>query len=86
MHGPVPRSHAHKLQKRVRRLGLKCALSAKAWERRLFILDSIKPENHKSKTMMGHLTALSKGAPRISMLMIDSSKDGDDGGYVVDGA
>ena len=27
MHGPVLRSHAHKLPKKVRRLGLKCALS-----------------------------------------------------------
>ena len=26
-HGPVPRSHAHSLNKKVRRLGLKCALS-----------------------------------------------------------
>lgn len=26
-HGPVPRSHAHGLNKKVRRLGLKCALS-----------------------------------------------------------
>ncbi|KAJ4706309.1 50S ribosomal protein L4 [Melia azedarach] len=32
MHGPKPRSHAIKLNKRVRRLGLKIALSARAAE------------------------------------------------------
>jgi large subunit ribosomal protein L4 len=29
VHGPVPRSHEHKLLKAVRRLGLKCALSVR---------------------------------------------------------
>lgn len=32
MHGPKPRSHAIKLQKKVRRLGLKIALSARTGE------------------------------------------------------
>lgn len=32
MHGPKPRSHAHKLNKKFRRLGLKIALSARAAE------------------------------------------------------
>lgn len=32
MHGPKPRSHAIKLNKKVRRLGLKIALSASAAE------------------------------------------------------
>ena len=32
MHGPKPRSHAIKLQKKVRRLGLKIALSARTAE------------------------------------------------------
>ena len=32
MHGPKPRSHAVKLQKKVRRLGLKIALSARTAE------------------------------------------------------
>lgn len=32
MHGPKPRSHAIKLNKKVRRLGLKVALTARAAE------------------------------------------------------
>ena len=37
--GPTPRSHAHDLPKKVRTLGLKHALSAKAKEGALVILD-----------------------------------------------
>ena len=39
--GPVVRSHAHDLQKRVRKLGLSIALSARCVEDKLFILDSM---------------------------------------------
>ena len=35
MHGPKPRSHAFKLNKKVRRLGLKIALYARAVEGRV---------------------------------------------------
>jgi large subunit ribosomal protein L4 len=79
-HGPVPRTHQHDLQKRVRRLGLKCALSAKAWERRVIVVDSLRPVDFKTKTMDGHVAALLEGAPRRSVLMVDSDKDGLDGG------
>lgn len=82
-HGPVPRSHAHDLPKRVRRLGLKCALSAKTWERRLLVVDSLRPEDHKTKTMDARVDELLKGAPRRSVLFVDSAKDGDDGGELL---
>jgi len=80
VHGPVPRSHEHGLQRRVRRLGLKCALSAKVWERRFTVVDSLCPADPKTKTMEGHLAALLAGAPRRSALLIDSDKEGLDGG------
>ena len=38
--GPTPRSHAHELPKKVRALGLKHALSAKAKSGKLVVLDS----------------------------------------------
>ncbi|REC54922.1 50S ribosomal protein L4 [Rhodosalinus sediminis] len=40
--GPTPRSHAHELPKKIRRLGLKHALSAKAREGSLVVLDEAK--------------------------------------------
>ena len=79
-HGPVPRTHEHSLQKRVRRLGLMCALSAKAWERRITVVDSLRPVDFKTKTMDDHVSALLAGAPRRSALLVDSDKGGLDGG------
>lgn len=38
MHGPKPRSHAIKLNKKVRRLGLKIALTARAAEGKVIVL------------------------------------------------
>lgn len=42
MHGPKPRSHAIKLNKKVRRLGLKIALTARAAEGKASILPLLK--------------------------------------------
>jgi ribosomal protein L4 len=39
----------------VRRLGLKCALSAKVNEGRFILLDSLAPTTHKTKVMAGQL-------------------------------
>ncbi|MDP3641181.1 MAG: 50S ribosomal protein L4, partial [Alphaproteobacteria bacterium] len=48
-HGPHPRSHAHDLPKKVRALGLRCALSQKAAENKLIIVDSFDMSSHKTK-------------------------------------
>ncbi len=49
--GPVVRSHAVDLPKKVRKLALKTALSAKAAEGKLIILDEAKAASHKTKPM-----------------------------------
>ncbi|XP_026408419.1 uncharacterized protein LOC113303589 isoform X1 [Papaver somniferum] len=49
MHGPKPRSYAMKLQKKVRRLGLKCALSARMAEGKLLVFDDLEIPTHKTK-------------------------------------
>jgi large subunit ribosomal protein L4 len=41
--GPTPRSHAHDLPKKVRKLGLKHALSAKAKAGELVVIDAAEP-------------------------------------------
>ncbi|GIL46674.1 hypothetical protein Vafri_3607 [Volvox africanus] len=38
-HAPLPRTHAHKLPRAVRLLGMRCALSAKIREGRFFVVD-----------------------------------------------
>ncbi|CAI9115807.1 OLC1v1016806C1 [Oldenlandia corymbosa var. corymbosa] len=52
MHGPKPRSHAIKLNKKVRRLGLKIALSARAAEGKLLVFDDLEVPSHKTKNIV----------------------------------
>jgi len=49
--GPVPRSHAHDLPKKVRALGLKHALSAKAASGDLVVLDSLEIREARTKVL-----------------------------------
>ena len=55
--GPTPRSHAHDLPKKVRALGLKHALSAKAKAGALVILDAAESDG-KTKTLAGQVKSL----------------------------
>lgn len=56
--GPVVRSHAHDLNKKVRKLALKTALSAKAAEGKLVILEDAKADDHKTKALVAKLTTM----------------------------
>jgi large subunit ribosomal protein L4 len=49
--GPVVRSHATVLPKKVRKAALRSALSTKAKEGKLVILEDLKAKDHKTKTM-----------------------------------
>jgi large subunit ribosomal protein L4 len=56
--GPVARSHEYDLQKKVRRLGMRCALSAKAAEGKLVVLDAATLGEGKTKLLKQRLDAL----------------------------
>ena len=56
--GPVVRDHAMKLQKKVRRLALKSALSSKRAEGKLVILDDATLKAPKTKDLAGRLDKL----------------------------
>ncbi len=58
VHGPVVRSHAHDLPKKVRKLGLKCALSAKAKAGQLIVLDSASTDEPKTKALVAKFQKL----------------------------
>ena len=49
--GPVPRSHAFSLPKKIRALGLKSALSSKAKEGKLIVLDAVESKKGKTKDL-----------------------------------
>ena len=56
--GPVVRSHAFDLQKKVRRLGLKTALSAKHSEGKLSVIEAARVAEPKTKALRARLQAL----------------------------
>ena len=55
---PKPRSYAYTLNKKVKRLALKSALSAKAAENNIVVIDSIKMDSVKTKTFANFLNAV----------------------------
>ncbi len=67
--GPVVRDHGFGLQKKVRRLGLKTALSAKQAEGKLVVIDTATLDQAKTKALKARFAALGWE----SVLIIDGS-------------
>jgi len=67
--GPVVRRHEFGLQKKVRRLGLKTALSAKQAEGKLVVVDEARLDDAKTKALRSRFEALGWG----SVLIIDGA-------------
>lgn len=68
--GPVVRSHAFDLQKKVRKLALKTALSAKAAEGKLIVIDQAAIDEAKTKVLAERFAALGWS----SVLIIDGQE------------
>ena len=58
VHGPVPRSHAKDLSVREKKNALKSALSQKAAESRILVIDSLELESHRTRELLNRLGAL----------------------------
>ncbi|MCA8909067.1 MAG: 50S ribosomal protein L4 [Rhodospirillaceae bacterium] len=72
--GPVVRDHDFKLPKKVRKLALCHALSAKAAAGQLVVVDALAADSHKTKAMREQLAGLGLSA---SVLMIDGATTDD---------
>ena len=68
--GPLPRSHATDLPAKVRKLGLKTALSTKRAEGKLIVIDAATLDAGKTKVLAGKL----KGLGLASALVIDGAE------------
>lgn len=66
-HGPVPRDHGFEMPKKVRKLALKHALSSKAKDGHLIVVDQAAADSHKTKPLAAKLKTLGIG----SALVID---------------
>ena len=67
--GPVPRSHAHELTKKFRKLGLRHALSAKAGAGELIVVEDLRLEEAKTRVLAKQVKEL--GWKRV--LVIDGA-------------
>ena len=71
--GPVVRDHAYDLQKKVRSLGLKMALSLKVAEQKFLALDGLDVKSHKTKDLSVRLKNL--GLSSVLIVGLDELKD-----------
>ena len=56
--GPKPRDYSYSLNKKVKRLAMKSALSTKVIDNNMIVLDALTLENYKTKTVVEMLKAL----------------------------
>ncbi|WP_416829450.1 50S ribosomal protein L4 [Ectobacillus polymachus] len=71
--GPTPRSYAYKLPKKVRRLAVKSALSAKVLENNVIVLESLVIDAPKTKEMSSVLKGLS--VDKKALIVTDDSNE-----------
>lgn len=66
--GPRPRSYRQKMPKKMRRLALRSALSVKAAENRIVVLDKLEMPEPKTKSMVAILNALAIDSSALILL------------------
>jgi large subunit ribosomal protein L4 len=66
--GPKPRSYRYEINKKVKRLALRSALSSKLLENGLVVVDNIQVTEYKTKTVLGMLKAL--GAEKKALIVM----------------
>ncbi len=69
--GPKPRDYSYSLNKKVRQLALKSALSDKVLNKSLVVMSEIKMDSFKTKTMVECLNAI--GATGKTLLVLDTN-------------
>ena len=68
VHAPKPRDYSYSLNKKVRRLALKSALSDKVLSNGLIVLDELKVEAYKTKVVADCLKAIGAGKKTLVVL------------------
>jgi 50S ribosomal protein L4, bacterial/organelle len=72
IHTPHPRSYEQRMPKKMRQAALRSALSAKAADSEIVIVDELKLDDHKTRLMVSALTGLVGNA---SVLVVMPEKD-----------
>ena len=71
VHAPKPRDYSYSLNKKVRRLALKSALSDKVLSNSLIVLDELKLDAYKTKVVADCLSAI--GAGKKSLFVLENN-------------
>ena len=71
--GPRPRDYSYNMPRKARKKALRGALSLRASEGGLIVLDAFPVEGGKTKKVAGALAALGVAQPEASVLIVDSS-------------
>ncbi|MBQ8162800.1 MAG: 50S ribosomal protein L4 [Clostridia bacterium] len=71
--GPKPRSYTTKLNKKVKRIAMFSALSAKVANDELIVVDAITATEYKTKAMVAMLAAI--GAGKKNLVVLDAPND-----------
>lgn len=69
--GPKPRSYRFVMNKKVKRLAILSALSTKVIDNEMIVVDAIKTDEYKTKTMVNMLNAV--GAQGKTLIVLDSA-------------
>ncbi|MBQ2823787.1 MAG: 50S ribosomal protein L4 [Oscillospiraceae bacterium] len=67
--GPKPRSYRFVVNKKLKRLAMKSALSVKVMDNNMIVLDSIKMEEYKTKTIVNMLKAIEAEGKKALIVM-----------------
>lgn len=67
---PKPRDYSYTLNKKVRRLAMKSALSSKVRDQEMIVLENISTEEYKTKTIAEMLKAI--GSERKALIVLDT--------------
>ncbi len=68
VHAPKPRDYSYSLNKKVRALAIKSALSDKVQNKALIVLDELKLENYKTRAVVDCLKAIGAGKKTLLVL------------------
>ena len=75
IHGPKPRDYRHKLNKKVKQLARFSALSYKAQEKAIRVLEPFQLETPKTKEFKGILNAIKAGDRKVLFVLPENSNN-----------
>ena len=73
VYAPVPRSYDLKVNKKVARLAMRCALSSKVRENQIFVVDSLELADFKTKNLVEIIDNLQVKGRKVAIVLEDTN-------------